>query len=560
MYKQKKKLTSITASQASFFKHYIQLSDIIFSPEFTESISNSLDKIKVFFNNEQKINKNLPYFIRCLTYFCNIRPKQRLFYYSFLTEFLSAFPQFRPQVFSITRKCTEISFLYKLFSNEDNEKLEIPKLPPNHQFFTLYEENSFELILKDDNIAQLKKYIESNPKINLDDMQLQLNITISDIRNETKYNLIDFCAYFGSYECIKFLNANMNIKKISEELNPYMCIAGGDMQILHFYEQNGVSFNKCFYESIEYHQYSISDYLLLNYKCERLSYGDLICLGDYRAFVYHVLYIKPTINKVIKRDGYRSTYYETELFNLCTERNVSLDMIKFLLKNGADPNKQLGHDDMYDTFYDNYDRTYTILSYMCHQYYIQRDDTNGIRMDVIKFLIENGASVNAKYKTVNNKDKGVEYETPLLIMCKKECDFDILKLLIDHRADMNMICKNSVTESSPFCEICRNNFITFDILKYFVDNGANVNQTVYCKFLRSTDDPLSFLCCNDSVNLKMVKYLIEHGARIDNRTLSLYKLIDTEKYNIVKYLIKKGANPRLLQKKYQEKLKSLSII
>ena len=64
--------------------------------------------------------------------------------------------------------------------------------------------------------------------------------------------------------------------------------------------------------------------------------------------------------------------------------------------------------------------------------------------------------------------------------------------------------------SSPFHCICKNKQINIEILKYFVNNKANLNSKNNMR-----DTPLHYLCGNEKASFKMIQYLILNKSNIN---------------------------------------------
>ena len=78
-------------------------------------------------------------------------------------------------------------------------------------------------------------------------------------------SLIDFCCFFGSLKCFKYLLLNQC--KITKATLKYS-IAGGNQEIIAILQQNGHSFEECLETSVKYHRYELTNWLNENYKCK----------------------------------------------------------------------------------------------------------------------------------------------------------------------------------------------------------------------------------------------------------------------------------------------------
>lgn len=123
--------------------------------------------------------------------------------------------------------------------------------------------------------------------------------------------------------------------------------------------------------------------------------------------------------------------------------------------------------------------------------------------DIVKILIDSKADVNTSFYTYS---KTVIY-TPLRYAIK-HASVDIVKYLIENGADdtpfYNGECQRNARRIDTLVCIAVRCEKT-EILKFLVERGEDVNaHAEYC------DTPLSIACQNK--NLYMVKYLIRNGA------------------------------------------------
>ena len=133
-------------------------------------------------------------------------------------------------------------------------------------------------------------------------------------------------------------------------------------------------------------------------------------------------------------------------------------------------------------------------------------------LKIIKFLIKNGANVNAK---------GKYGDTPLF----KAPNLEIAKLLIKHGADVN--AQNSYSETPLF------KAPNFEIVKLLIENGADVTIG-------------SLLCSVSIIDTKRLLLFIEKGVDVNtkcNGNTLLYKIANEYgDLELAKLLIEKGAD------------------
>ncbi|OHT01925.1 hypothetical protein TRFO_31111 [Tritrichomonas foetus] len=112
------------------------------------------------------------------------------------------------------------------------------------------------LSLRKDNLEKFKKYISTNP-IKFDSL-ISTSIYESN-RLVNKCYLIEFCAFFGSVNCFKYLLEKG--AKITEQL-PHYAIAGGNQEIIDILQKTpGVSFNGSLKYAIAFHRIELCKWL-----------------------------------------------------------------------------------------------------------------------------------------------------------------------------------------------------------------------------------------------------------------------------------------------------------
>jgi ankyrin repeat protein len=156
-------------------------------------------------------------------------------------------------------------------------------------------------------------------------------------------------------------------------------------------------------------------------------------------------------------------------------------------------------------------------------------------LEIIKFLVENGADVNVKDFLFG--------KTPLFDAAHNG-RLGIVKYLIENGADVNV---KAYSGETPLCRT-----IGLDVIKYLVKNGADVNvksdavavtplsYAIYNSDFIYDVDNVSFSC------LKIVKYLVENGADVNLKDTSgktpLFVATFRDDLEVIKYLVKNGAD------------------
>lgn len=197
------------------------------------------------------------------------------------------------------------------------------------------------------------------------------------------------------------------------------------------------------------------------------------------------------------------------LINACKENNEYI--VKCIIENGG--NKYIN-----EKVKDSKDNTLVPLICACQN--MIKYDRNKIKTgNIIKYLIEHGADVNLKVIKKNNEIltplyslfpteyySNYYYEEIYTKYINQEHFENILKLLIDHGANINESIDNSIKQTL-LSYACYNGY--FNIVKFLVENGADVNDS---------SAPLINACHGRILKNNreaIVKYLVEHGADIN---------------------------------------------
>ena len=173
------------------------------------------------------------------------------------------------------------------------------------------------------------------------------------------------------------------------------------------------------------------------------------------------------------------------------------------------------------------------------------------QLDVVKYLVDNGANVNTIDKA---------YRTPLMLAAEKG-HLDVVKYLVDKGAMNAQNCaelaaKNGyldvveflVTKGTDVNARGRNGTMPLmkaaglgqlDVVKYLVDKGADVNA-------KGEDGWTPLMMAMSDGNLDIVKVLVEKGADVnakyENGLTVLMYAAAAGKLDMVKFLVDKGAD------------------
>ena len=586
-----KTLSSIPQSSEDFqvFKNYIEIEQILFSHVLykgKEEINQEINSILQ--QNIDKIETLLHYLIKILMHFVLIRPKQRDIPYFLYSELLKNFES-KIDLFKSIYILDENYIHHTIFEDFLYDLGIFEQKPFNYSERTDTSHEDLEHFLQNDDIDQLKQYINSRNELkeeiyidNDDDPPIWEVLDTFNLYSNRDFSMLDFCSFYGSVQCFRFLKMNgYNYGVYIKE----MSIAGGNIEIIHEIEQDGISFDDSFELSVKYHHKTINEWLLSNYKCEVISLTKYLQYYDYHTFLF-LLFNSYDINQGSP----------TPLEFLCNQQIVNTDVITLLIDRGADINNG----------------KITPLEYLCMQ--------ERINSEAIKLLIDRGANVNKgkipplgllcfqhelnfeaiRLLILAGSDinmqitpvPGCSKETPLGFLCKhentpidlillllergadvntvlvsfpyvfnllvylffhKQYNIELIQDLIDRGADVNKECKKFINRDlilsyTPLEILCKQNIINFEAVKLLINRGAYVNKGDFT--------PLGYLCNQENVNLELIQYLIDKGADVNkeckeyinrssfNAFTPLEILCKQKTVNIdaIKLLIDKGAN------------------
>ena len=239
------------------------------------------------------------------------------------------------------------------------------------------------------------------------------------------------------------------------------------------------------------------------------------------------------INKGINID--ESISRETPLMIVSKYANdeSSIDTIKLLLENGANPNSQ--------NIYGN-----TPLIFSVHY-----NENKSLIIEIVNLLLKYGANPNLGDNNnepplfVASMSSMYTYEIPLMM--------ELIKLLLKKGANIDY---QNMGGNTALMEACENSFSadSHDPIKLLIENGSNVNlqnydgQTALMKICEYANNKLSF---------ETVKILLDNGAEPnlkdnDGRTALMYVFLQEDRsdlntcsFEIVELLIEHGADPSI---------------
>ncbi len=213
--------------------------------------------------------------------------------------------------------------------------------------------------------------------------------------------------------------------------------------------------------------------------------------------------------------NYDDDYYDYTPLMIAASRN-DYDMVKFLVEKGADVNAKTHYESEYSRVV-----TPLLLSLDRHHY----------ESGTAEFLINNGADINVR------DDNG---NTPLIYAAETH-NTKVIELLIQKNADINAVNN----DGSTALMLAVNNLET---VKLLAEKGADVN------FQASGSTALISACKYRNRNIDVIKYLVSKKADINaqddegytalNKTLDSMgeRLLGIRDFEIANFLIEQGAD------------------
>ena len=210
-----------------------------------------LKHLKEVFTNYIRNSKNDPkYFISFFDFYTWCRPNQHSVSKALLECIYSCFPE---QINEIQQDIKSKFLKYIIFPEE------FPIKPYKEQ-------SEMFLLLQKDAIDEFISFLSNNPTIDVTkEQELDGLGHYHYLFDLYRISLIDFCCFFGSLKCFKYLL--LNKCEVTKETLKYS-IAGGNQEIINILKEKGHSFEECLETSVEYHRYELTNWLNENYKCK----------------------------------------------------------------------------------------------------------------------------------------------------------------------------------------------------------------------------------------------------------------------------------------------------
>ena len=233
--------------------------------------------------------------------------------------------------------------------------------------------------------------------------------------------------------------------------------------------------------------------------------------NQYRASIIELLvYVGADINVQKMVEGKRMTPLIKVIMLASLHHRASLDLVKLLIKLGADPNVRLN----------NIINVNSALLY----------STTIGNYEIADYLLNHGADVNIR------DNYG---DTPLMWCSCVTGSADIAELLLKHGADVNIQNEVGVT---ALMHCCVEGFI--DIVKLVLQYDADVN-------IRDNNGMTALMdsCRIKNADINIVELLLKHDADVDvqnndGQTVLIIAIVQ-DHLDIAKLLLQHGANPNI---------------
>jgi ankyrin repeat protein len=167
-------------------------------------------------------------------------------------------------------------------------------------------------------------------------------------------------------------------------------------------------------------------------------------------------------------------------------------------------------------------------------------------LDMVNLLIAHGAAINGRFK---------DGETLLLLAIQKN-NYAVISVLLAHGADVNETNLRGYTPLHQACYLFNRRHLY--LLKSLVEHGANVNAS---DRMGRTPLHLLFESLTDDRDF-MLTFLLENGADVnavsnDGRSILQSALFEGCRAGVVRPLLARGANVKVLNKKERRELSEI---
>ena len=383
-----------------------------------------------------------------------------------------------------------------------------------------------EQIIFDDDYDSLIKFLNQHQSFNIDP-----ETTYSNEKTP-----LELCCIYGSVHCFKFFY--LNKCQIRENISSYS-IRGGNSEIVQILIHEKVDFSNAFIDSIVYHRYSLTDFLLVNYKCDAVSLNTCFASYNFEAFLYFFYNSGCSFQNYLQHYKWDEESKVVEVPSVYINKcNLPSKIIHFTYPNGIGSPCVTGILPFLEQIISN--------NFLDLQELLDCAINNGFLhiVDYILLKLEKGKTLtyssnelielvcNQHYFPLinylrDNKDK--KGNTPLLIACQYGY-LDIVTYLTTNKTwDKEMTNNDSET---AFFIACKNGYL--DIVEYLFNQKCNPEA----KNGKGVT-PLFTAC--EKGHLEIVKYLINKKCDIETKDQNGKTLLHIgtcfNHFEVVKYLI-----------------------
>ena len=342
-----------------------------------------------------------------------------------------------------------------------------------------------------------------------------VNVSSKDEQGKTA---LHYACQKGQFEIVKNLinrGADINIQTISKKTPLHLATERGSQEIVNFLLSKGASVNaktnfgtQPLHTAAENGYYEIAE-TLIDHGAE---IGCKIIDHNLTQLLLAVKNKNTYIAEMLLKQGANPNHqigYVTPLTQAI--KNQDVEMIKILVKNGVDPNLDL------------IDRKIVKSKYPVEYKSVWEFESNEIfgggtplftairtdNFEIIKYLVEQGADVNAR--------RNLTQETPMTLAIQRTCLFknlrkidkckeleQIVKLMVENGYDMKFDANNT-----KFPLIAVMSLKMTNLAEYLIKKGANLNAIV-------GDKPLLFWALFNRLS-KIARILIEKGANVHHK-------------------------------------------
>ena len=229
-----------------------------------------------------------------------------------------------------------------------------------------------------------------------------------------------------------------------------------------------------------------------NFKIDNISWKYSLLFENTLNFEIINIYLHENkSNWYLKHRGIKGN---TPLHMVCGNKNISFEIIKYLVENKSNMNSK------------NCSDGETPLHIACKN--------ENISLEIIECLVENKSDLNLSESSFENalhiarknknnlyfKHRGIKGNTPLHIACENEnISFEIIEYLVENKSDINL---KDTFDYTPLHLACKNKNISSEIIKCLVEKKSDLNsKDTYNK------NPLQFASENENISVEIIEYL-----------------------------------------------------